>query len=208
MKKIVFNRFQSLSCLCIDCNVLSCACTNKSETIDEYDDQDCIDATTSEISKDESISVNHRTVLYYSNRSYTEEQLQHSEHSKSHLDTSVNLNLKKKGINIGFLNIQGICGKEMVKFSEINLMLSSQENKKLHAFAMCETKLKGHKMSGAFKIKGFQTPFRKYNSSNCGGGIIVYIKNGIMAKRRQDHEDDNIECLWVEITPTKGKPFL
>ena len=96
-------------------------------------------------------------IYNYSNRSYTEEQLQHSEHSKSTLDTSVNLNLKKKGINIGFLNIQGICGKEMVKFSEINLMLSSQENKKLHAFAMCETKLKDHKMSGAFKIKGFQT---------------------------------------------------
>ena len=96
-ENLVFNRFQSLSCLCIDCNVLSCACTNKSETIDEYDDQDCIDATTStsEISKDESISVNHRTVLY-SNRSYTEEQLQHSGHSKSTLDTSVNLNLKKK----------------------------------------------------------------------------------------------------------------
>ena len=87
----------------------------------------------------------------YSNRSYTEEQLQHSGHSKSTLDTSVNLNLKKKGINITFLNIQGICGKEMVKFSEINLMLPSQENKKLHAFAMCETKLKYHKMSGAFK---------------------------------------------------------
>ena len=97
----------------------------------------------------------------YSNRSYTEEQLQHSGHSKSTLATSVNLNLKKKGINIGFLNIQGICGKEMVKFSEINLTLSSQENKKLHAFAMCETKLKDHKMSGAFKIKGFQTPYRR-----------------------------------------------
>ena len=67
---------------------------------------------------------------------------------------------------------------------------------------MCETELKEHKMSGAFKIKGFQTPFRKEYSSNGGGGIIVYIKNGIMAKRRQDLEDDNIECLWVEITPT------
>ena len=29
-----------------------------------------------------------------------------------------------------------------------------------------------------------------------------------MAKRRDDLEDDNIECLWVEITPTKGKSFL
>ena len=111
--------------------------------------------------------------------------------------------VQTKCLYLKMLNIQGICGKEMVKFSEINLMLSSQENKKLHAFAMCETKLKDHKMSGAFKIKGFQTHFCKDNSSNGG----VYIKNGDMAKRRQDLEDDNIECLWGEITPTKGKPF-
>ena len=57
--------------------------------------------------------------------------------------------------------MQGICGWEMGKFSEINLMLTSQENKKLHVFAMCETKLKEHTMSGAFEIKGFQIPFRK-----------------------------------------------
>ena len=29
-----------------------------------------------------------------------------------------------------------------------------------------------------------------------------------MAKRRADLEEGNIESLWVEITPTKGKSFL
>ena len=86
-------------------------------------------------------------------------------------------------------------------FSEINLMLTSPENKKLHVFGICETKLKKHKMSSAFKINGIQTPFRKENTSNGGGGIIVYVRNDMMARRRADLEESNIECLWVEINP-------
>ena len=79
----------------------------------------------------------------------------------------------------------------MSKFSDINLMLTSPENKKLHVFCLCETKLKEHKLSSAFKINGFQTPFRKDITSNGVGGIIVYIRNGLMAKRRADLEEGN-----------------
>ncbi len=51
-------------------------------------------------------------------------------------------------------------------------------------------------------------PFRKDNDSNGGGGIIVYVKTGINAKRRDDLETQYISCLWLEITPQKGKSFL
>ena len=122
--------------------------------------------------------------------------------------SSVNLNLKKKGINVGFLNVQGICGKEMSKFSEINLMLTSSENKNLHVFGMCESKLKEHKLSIAFEISGFHTPFCKDNTLNGGGGIMVFIRKELMAKRRADLEVNNVECLWIEISPRKGKSFL
>ena len=54
----------------------------------------------------------------------------------------------------------------------------------------------------------FETPFRKDNTSNGAGGIIVYVRNDMMAKRRADLEESNIECLWVEINPKKGKSFL
>ena len=36
-ENLVFNRFQSLSCLYVDCYVLSCACTKKPEIIDDND---------------------------------------------------------------------------------------------------------------------------------------------------------------------------
>ena len=69
-------------------------------------------------------------------------------------------NLLNKGYNIGHLNIQGICGNNLIcKFSELSIMLTSKENEKLHIFGMSETKLKQHKLTGTFEINGFQTPF-------------------------------------------------
>ena len=46
--------------------------------------------------------------------------------------------LMRKGYNIGHLNIQGLCGDKLSKFSIISLMLTSKENEKLHIFRMSE----------------------------------------------------------------------
>ena len=64
-------------------------------------------------------------------------------------------------------------------------MLTSPENKNLHVFAMCETKLKEHKLANTFKINGFHQPFRKDNLKSGGGGIIVYVRNDMNVKRRK-----------------------
>ena len=120
----------------------------------------------------------------------------------------MSFNLLSKGLNFGHLNIQGLCGKNMCKFSEIKAILTSPENRSLHIFGISETKLKSHKLSSCFYIDGFQEPFRKDNDSNGGGGIIVYVRNGINAKRRIDLETKNIACIWLEITVGKSKPFL
>ena len=120
---------------------------------------------------------------------------------------STTLNLMPKGLNFGHLNIQGNCVKNMCKFSEIEAMLMTPENRYLHILGFRETKLKSHKPSSCFNIDGFQEPFRKDNDSNGGGGIMVYVRNGINAKRRFDLETNNISCIWLEITEGKSKPF-
>ena len=117
---------------------------------------------------------------------------------KSHSD-SVTFNLMPKGLNFGHLNIQGICGKNMCMFSEIKAILTAPENRSLHIFGISETKLKSHKLSSCFKIDGFQEPFRKDNDGNGGGGILVYVRNGINAMRRFDLETNNKACIWLEI---------
>ena len=46
---------------------------------------------------------------------------------------------------MGHLNIQGICGEKLCKFSELQVLLSSPKNNNVHVFGISETKLKGHK---------------------------------------------------------------
>lgn len=118
------------------------------------------------------------------------------------------LNLASKGINIGHLNIQGICGDKLSKFSELKVLLTSPENNNLHIFGLSETKLKDYKSTEVFRIKGFQTPFRKDNNLNGGGGLMVYVRNGINARRREDLETNDIPCIWLEILPNNSKAFL
>ena len=75
---------------------------------------------------------------------------------------------------------------KMSKFSEISAILTAPENSNLHIFGMSENNLKNHKSNNMFKAKGFQSPYRKDNSENDGGGIIVYVREGIFSKRRED----------------------
>ena len=100
-------------------------------------------------------------------------KVQSSSNSLNQSDTLL-FNLMPKGFNFGYLNIQGISGKNMCKFSEIKAILTSQENSSLHIFGTSETKLKPHKLSTCFNIDGFQTPFRKENDSN-GGGVLLFM---------------------------------
>ena len=88
------------------------------------------------------------------------------------------------------------------------MKLTAPENSKLHIFGMSETKLKSHKINSIFKVNCFQSPFRKDNNDNGGGGIIVYVREGILAKRREDLETNDIACLWLEICPNNGESFL
>ena len=52
----------------------------------------------------------------------------------------IQLGLSEKGLNLIHLNIQGICGRDMSKFSEIEAILNA--NKNLSIFGLSETKLK------------------------------------------------------------------
>ena len=59
-----------------------------------------------------------------------------------------------------------------------------------------------------FKINGLQTPLRRDSDSYGGGGLLVYVKNDINARRREDLETQTISWIWFEILPPVSKPFL
>ena len=41
-----------------------------------------------------------------------------------------------------------------------------------------------------------------------GGGLLVFVKDGIKCERRKDLETDEVECLFLEIMLKNSKSFL
>lgn len=215
------NAFSCLGDICEFCNCFDCACLeNDLENHNNCDtENDSINGDSLTFHKCSNLSLKKtcnqlkikcplKNEISIADDQSKENLKVHSDISIQKCSASTSFNLKAKGLNFGHLNVQGICGKNMCKFSEIKALLTAPENSSLHIFGISETKLKPHKMSTCFTIDGFQTPFRKDNDSNGGGGIMVYVRNGINATRRSDLETNNISCIWLEITIGKGKPFL
>ena len=137
----------------------------------------------------------------------TENNVHDSTCSSMSAQSMLNLGLGKKGFKMGHLNVQGIQNK----IEQIDLLLNSSGND-IHLFGLSESKLNDSHTSNFFNIKNFQL-FRKDRVISAvrpeqGGGIIVYVKDGIKYERRLDLECENIECIWLEIFPKNSKSFL
>ena len=174
------NQFSIFESLCSNCNKVECICFSPTSTSEQPSNhQELLLPLYENIVADASITCNSisessvfetqnlRNISNDSNRTTLKEPL-----IVNHEELNSNtFNLSSRGINIGHLNIQGICGEKLSKFSELKVLLTLPENDNLHIFGLSETKLKDHKATDVFKIKGFQTPFRKDNVSNGGGGL-------------------------------------
>ena len=80
------------------------------------------------------------------------------------------------------------------KFDELKLMLTSSDNN-IAIMGISETKFNFNHKTEAFIINGYQVPFRCDRKENRGGGLAVYVKQGINCIRRSDLEDENIEII-------------
>ena len=143
-----------------------------------------------------------------SNTTFTSNMQNHTFNTESSFDlndacSTVNLGITGKGMRIGHLNIQGLSSK----IDQVKLMLTS-ENNSIHILGLSESKLKECHLESVFCIEGFQKPIRKDRLEDGGGGIIVYVKEGVIFKRRNDLESNNLECVWIEICPTNSRSFL
>ena len=71
-----------------------------------------------------------------------------------------------------------------------------------------ETKLNDSILTSNLMLNTYNTPIRKDRNHNDGGGLIIYIKNNIFFKRRDDLESNIIENIWVEIHSVRKKFLL
>ena len=104
-----------------------------------------------------------------------------------------------KGIIIAYLNINSIRNK----FELLKCIISDN----IGILTIAETKLDSNFTTNQFLLEGFRPPFRYDRNSN-GGGILVYVREGVPAKEIKTYNfPDNIECGFVEIN-LKNKKWL
>ena len=81
--------------------------------------------------------------------------------------------------------------------------------KDIDILAINETKLDATIKDGEVHLPGYDV-VRKDRESNGrnGGGVCIYVRSNINFQLRADLSPNNLECLTVEITKPRSKPFL
>ena len=116
------------------------------------------------------------------------------------LTDDINKLCRNRGLKFFHVNVRGLQGN----FDELQNILV---NSKIDIFALTEIFINVLTATSEFDIPGY-TFLYKIRENGIGGGVGIYIRNNIHFIIREDLYDPKIECIWVEITPTKSKSFI
>ena len=104
---------------------------------------------------------------------------------------SIDLSIFENSFSVVHYNIQSLANK----VDQLQVELSHFD-----VIALSETWLNPSISDDDIMFQNFQKPFRKDRIHNNYGGIIIYVKENIACKWRQDLENNQIESIWVELT--------
>ena len=116
------------------------------------------------------------------------------------LHDDINVHSSTKGLKLFHLNIRSL----HAKFDEVRDILLSC--KKVDIFGFTETFLTDTDTT-SYEIPGF-TLITRNRTSGSGGGVCVYIRDGINFELREDLHCDNVEGIFIEILSKKSKHFI
>ena len=101
---------------------------------------------------------------------------------------------KSSDISICHVNIRSLCNKDKIDH------ISCELGNKFNIITISETWLKSTSDPSILQLKNFQTPFRKDRQYDQGyGGVLAWVSNDLVAKRRNDLELESLEAMWLEI---------
>ena len=70
--------------------------------------------------------------------------------------------------------------------------------------SISETKLSSDFPDAQFQVDGYVYPYRKDRTKH-GGGIMVFVKNDLITKWKQEFESDSVEIISLELTISREK---
>ena len=115
------------------------------------------------------------------------------------------LGLDDKGLRIGHWNVNRLSSEkfDQIKFSLIGKSGSAQ----VDILFLTETFLKPDIPDVLYADPGFSI-YRHNRVSRCGGGDLVFVKDQLKLKRRDDLEILDLEVIWLEVFPFKSNRSL
>ena len=102
-------------------------------------------------------------------------------------------------LSIMHLNIQSILPK---------LDLIKCESLAYDVLVFSESWLKPVTANDKLLIEAFHPPFRADRIGRPGGGVIIYVRQSLVCKRRNDLEINNLEAVWLEICVRSKKILI
>ena len=116
----------------------------------------------------------------------------------------VDIIFKSRGLHIVNLNVRHL----VPKLDELSFMLVNEKGPDI--FGACETFLDVNVSDGQIAKNGFEflRKDRCVTVDKNGGGVILYFRNILTCKRRNELEVSKLETLWAEVVLPNAKPFL
>ena len=109
--------------------------------------------------------------------------------------------MKLRGLKFVHQNIQSLSDK----IDQLRLLLQGLHFG-IQLITLSETWLKSDKSDSELEIAGYRL-FRKDRKGK-HGGVAVYVRDDLVATRREDLELDSVEGIWLEISVPKSRSFL
>ena len=103
---------------------------------------------------------------------------------------------------VSHLNVRSL----FPKIDQIRVMLGNQAVSNM-VLGLSETWLDGNVNDGELQVPGYRM-YRKDRSSGKGGGVMVYVSEGVKSLRREDLENDFLEVLWVQVKTKLGQMLV
>jgi hypothetical protein len=104
-----------------------------------------------------------------------------------------------QGFAIGHINVRSI----LPKIDQVRYILDTC---KFDILCVNESWLDDNILVHEYEVNDYKTIVNHRNRH--GGGIVMYVKNHILFKRRLDLEIDSLECVWIELMCNKKSTLI